>query len=184
MDVVDSLGLYDLRFSGLTRSQQDAAEQSMLRASKIAEKVRAEAFALLAKLPCPCPELEAELRKLAGAMTGVVKGVASPSEVLRVNQADLSKKYALMTMPFLWYNPILTFSTAKGTNWRDAKEGDLDSTVLHELSHLYGTEDDDSAGLFMNADTIERFADPAIGIERTALYKMLLANCIKAKNTK
>ncbi len=42
-------------------------------------------------------------------------------------------------------DPVLKFNN-KTPEWHKAPQSELDSAVLHELTHIYGTEDDDTKG--------------------------------------
>jgi len=52
-----------------------------------------------------------------------------------------------------YYDAELTFNDA--LDWNEMSDDQLGELIFHELTHLYGTEDDDSAGELMNAHMID-----------------------------
>ncbi len=185
VNLFDPSGLYDLQFdsfNGFTDQDKKDIANSISRTGGSATKLRDEAKTLLDKLKqssCPCPKLQDELNKLIKIANKVINGVNSKSENLEIEQGEISGgTYALTTISLVpGYDPVLRFNN-KSLDWHKAPQNNLGLTVLHELTHLYGTEDNDSAGRFMNAHTIEILVE---GIEKHIYYKDMLRECQKAQ---
>ena len=116
--------------------------------------------------------------KATAVATPSPDGFPSSSENLEVEQDDLQgDTYALTHPGGGFIDPVLTLNTAPKYNWHNASPSELASTLLHELSHVYGTEDDDSEGVLVNAYTIE---DEINGIAKIPQYRGILLDCGKA----
>ena len=58
----------------------------------------------------------------------------------------------------LWWDPWIVFNDAAWPPpaWNKMSSPSFDQLLFHELTHLYGTEDADSIGDFLNAHTISK----------------------------
>jgi hypothetical protein len=100
-----------------------------------------------------------ELNNLRFVLNKIKQGINSTAENLELYQVALKKPDTLaQAVPGRWYlyaPQLLYNSTTSGRKWYELREEDLDVLNFHELSHFYGTEDDDSKGELMNAATLQ-----------------------------
>jgi uncharacterized protein YciU (UPF0263 family) len=61
-------------------------------------------------------------------------------------------------------------SNAFSPTWDKLPNSELDELLFHELSHVYSTEDDDSAGTLMNAHTIDNMINGSFLTNPTYVY--------------
>ena len=101
---------------------------------------------------------------------------------LPFNPAE-GKRYVQMKSDYGWaltplLDAVMTFNT--DPDWRTAPNFVID--ILHELTHIYGTDDTTSPGNFNNAYTIDLLA--VKGIKQSTPYKGLLNECIREERLK
>jgi RHS repeat-associated protein len=173
----DLLGLYDLQYDStnkISAADKVRIEQAIKDAGAIAERLAKEAEAL-AKT-CICTKLKAELEAFAKAMRAVENGVKSTSENLEIEVGPIKSRpgdyteATNTTSPIPFVDPVLRFNTNPNPGGSGFGAFDI-YTILHELSHSYETEDDDTNGQFMNAHTIEQIArGSSVEKSRTYIY--------------
>jgi hypothetical protein len=143
-----------------TNSQKQKIEMSFNRIGKRTNKLLGQVAVELKLLKHPkyAPVVR-ELNNLGFVLNKIKKGINSTIWNLELYQVAFKKPDTLAkAVPGRWYlyAPQLLYNrTASGRKWYKLSEEDLDALNLHELSHLYGTEDDDSKGELMNAATLQ-----------------------------
>jgi RHS repeat-associated protein len=176
VNLLDVLGRYTFSWGSIPAADQKLISAAVQRAGQKATQLRDEAKALMQKPEVKaCPQLMDQLQKLIDVLQKVINGV-NGKDGLNVYEQPLKGEFA-ETKPMFWpYDPRLYLNTAPGNaNWQSAAPADLDSTLLHELSHIYGTEDNDSKGVFVNPHTMELLL--VNGIEKSTTYQGLLRDC-------
>jgi hypothetical protein len=143
-----------------TNSQKQKIERSFKRIEERTNKLLVQIAVELELLKRPeYAPLARELNNLRFVLNKIKQGINSTSRNLELYQAALKKPDTLaQAVPGIWYfyDPQLLYnSTTSGRKWYNLSEEDLDVLNFHELSHLYGTEDNDSKGQFMNAATLQ-----------------------------
>ena len=143
-----------------TDSQKQKIEMSFKRIEERTNKLLVQIAVELELLKHPkYAPLVRELNNLRFVLNKIKQGINSASSNLELYQTALKKPDTLaQAVPGIWYlyDPQLLYnSTTSGRKWHDLSEEDLDVLNFHELSHFYGTEDNDSKGQFMNAATLQ-----------------------------
>ena len=90
-------------------------------------------------------------------LEGAEKGIASTSENLELYHYDYGGDADAITKSggWWWDAQIIFNDGVKPPKWCDMAPRSFDELFFHELTHIYGTEDDDSEGDLMNAHTID-----------------------------
>jgi hypothetical protein len=143
-----------------TDSQKQKIEMSFKRIEERTDKLLVQIAVELELLKHPkYASLVRELNNLRFVLNKIKQGINSASGNLKLYQTALEKPDTLaQAVPGIWYlyDPQLLYnSTTSGRKWYNLSEEDLDVLNFHELSHLYGTEDNDSKGELMNAATLQ-----------------------------
>jgi len=160
--LMDVYGLYEEEWEGTwAEEEKKKIRESFDRISKRIDDLTKQIDNELNSLPkddC-CKALRAELEKLKGTLKKIKDGIASKEENLEFYKVDMGKE-KIETEASSWgpsgiYDPELKFNTIAQNPWNTMSNADLDRLLLHELSHMYGTEDDDSKGIFQNAHNLD-----------------------------
>ncbi|MGD0784250.1 MAG: hypothetical protein ABR969_00345 [Sedimentisphaerales bacterium] len=143
-----------------TDSQKQKIERSFKRIGKRTNQLLGQITVELNLLKHPkYAPLVRELNNLRFVLNKIKQGINSTAENLELYQVALKKPDTLaQAVPGRWYlyaPQLLYNSTTSGRKWYELREEDLDVLNFHELSHFYGTEDDDSKGELMNAATLQ-----------------------------
>ena len=193
----DLLGLYDLQFDwfdGFTDDEKKLVRDTLTLVGARAKALQIEIQNEIDRLTPNCgskpclTDILKQLEKLKKVMKKIEKGVASKSENLEFEKADLgngtsAQLHAIYVPMTDWsistgYDPVMQLNINtenNGANIWNERQGTLPNTFLHELSHKYGTEDGDSEGELFNADQIERLYD--VPIEKWGPLFLLLEKC-------
>jgi len=183
----DPFGLFELQFDTshkFTLDQKNKVRELIDAAGSQAKIISDELAKLIPRMKkdhsC-CPELVRQLEELKRVMDRIVEGVNSSSENLEIEQlplkGDIEMQMVVSPVPF--YDPVLQMNTASGMSWEERGTTD---TMLHELSHIYGTEDDDSEGELLDAATIETYTSG--GVEKSSAFRGLLLKCPRSPKPK
>lgn len=127
--------------------------------------------------PCMRDQLAGDLNKFKRVLQGVKNGIASKSENLEIYHYDFgsgsdARGRAKPAYGF-WYDGWIAINDGMKPFWQTTTSEDLDSLVFHELTHLYGTEDDDSAGDLMNAHTLDKMIGPERTVSGNPIYTFM-----------
>ncbi len=110
--------------------------------------------------------MRAELLGLIHILESVERGIDG-SDNLKITTEDLGEdvRAKIKTNP-VWYNRLALNINQKHRVW-DFTDDQLDSTIFHELTHLYGTEDASEntfrGNVWNNASEYSQ-EDPALGL--------------------
>ena len=167
---MDPTGLYEEEWEGTwTKAQKDRVTDSFGRIVTKAAALQLEIDRELASLsPAVARRLRPELMKLRAVLGKVVKGINSTEENLELYHYDLGARYSdamAVAITATIGDNELRFNDAIPTpnsHWETTLVSNFDELVFHELTHFYGTEDDDTAGLLMNAHTIQRMINGSV----------------------
>jgi hypothetical protein len=108
--------------------------------------------------PCERSWLDQDLRRLRGVLKGMLEALESPGHNLELYHYDFGSDSDAIasawnsTVP--WYDDELRFNDR--LKWEDLSQERFDRLIFHELSHLFGTFDDERMSELHNAHTIER----------------------------
>ena len=176
-DGFDPFGLYELEWEGenWTRAQKEHVTRAINVAGKRAGELIREIRAKIASFsPCVRKELEQELTPLLDALEAVKEGFQSRSENLELSHyafepARPETEAEAWAAGWYGYNGFFSDAqidlndAANAPTWVSGGDDNAGRLMLHELSHLYGTEDDDTKGPWMNAHNIQRWFKNAFG---------------------
>jgi hypothetical protein len=96
-----------------------------------------------------------ELENLRDILKQESAGIADPDANLEFVKKNLGKpETAFQHHYYFALTDNIEFNTTAKRLWNTMPDLELDSGMAHELSHHYGTEDDDSKGLLINAHHI------------------------------
>ena len=182
--LLDPFGLYKIEWKGdwpadLKRKIVD----SLLRVSTRCDDMIKDIDKELASLsPCMRKHVNGELQKLRKVFQDVKSGISSWNEDLDIYHYDFggnsNAEAKADDPPFL--DPWIAFNDGIKSSWQSLSNEDLDILFFHELSHLYGTEDDDSYGDLMNAHTIDTLMLPGQTVSGNVMYKAMKRRAAKA----
>ncbi|WCJ60952.1 hypothetical protein NXS98_07485 [Fontisphaera persica] len=118
-----------------------------------------------------------QLEALKKIMDRLIQGVNSKSEKLEIEQRKLERgtDMQIIVSPVPLWDPVLQLNTSPGKHWEEKVTASL---MLHELTHIYGTEDNDSKGELLNAHTIEIYPP----VEGTPAFRGLILKCQKQRH--
>jgi RHS repeat-associated protein len=176
---VDPLGMYEIEWKRTwTESQKTLVLTSMRLVKDRCRGLIREINAEMAKLPKNpfYGRARSGLNDLFGVAQAIIDGFYSQEENLEIKHVtfgggllslfsggasgsggEYADKVARAYPAGPWWDARLQFNDGgKPIPWDRKKPEELAPVVLHELSHLYGTEDDNSAGPMMNAYAIEK----------------------------
>jgi hypothetical protein len=168
----DPDGRYELQYEwfAFSRTDRDYLESNLQvvgrRADELSDQISMY-FTMSAWNNC-CLPLYDKHNRLRDVFRSIAIGVASTSENLEVKLKDIGGADGRMAemggfSPFIpdsWdmmlygYDPVLVLNSNPNRNWRLMPQSDFQETLLHEFSHIYGTEDSDEEGILFNAETI------------------------------
>ncbi len=175
----DPFGLYEMEWEG---DWPDNLRQKILdsfgRISKRCDDLIKDIDKELASLsPCMRDQLAGDLNKLKKVLQGVKNGIASKSENLEIYHYDFGSgsdaRGKAKPATGFWYDGWIAINDGMKPDWQTTTNDDLDSLVFHELTHLYGTEDDDSVGDLMNAHTIDNMIEPGRTVSGNTIYTFM-----------
>jgi len=127
--------------------------------------------------------LREDLTKLRTVLVSVRDGIDSEDENLEFYRSgDQADRAALWSKPFLQDDQITFYDNVPwfaGKTWDQLPAESFNQLLFHELTHIYGTEDDDSEGPLHNAHTIQKMITGTL--KGSPIYYGLLkdakANC-------
>ncbi len=161
LNTVDVLGLFDLEGDWTTgpywletwKKLQDSLKRVRKRVKDLEDQVDSEIKDCAKRAnQTGYPEWDVmldELIRLKHILEKIGSGIDG-SDDLEVEQEDLGKgDYGRMQgdeyfQDLLNSDPVLMLNTNTEKDWRESEDADLDALLLHELSHIYGTRDEDS----------------------------------------
>jgi RHS repeat-associated protein len=119
-----------------------------------------------------------ELTQLQKVLTQMSEGINSETEDLEIYQMKLSSDDLAesATYPLSIYDPELRYNKKYFDGTSDSG---LDTATFHELSHLYGTEDNTSKGELMHAHQIDDLMTEDLSKNQHYKYEKLKAEKIK-----
>lgn len=170
----DPSGLYDIEWGGYWQSGNwtedekkivgEALYLAFVRAKKLRQQIQSEiTTARLTHCGCGQEMVVRELTRLDRVMKGIEDGYLSNSEKLEIYHYGFGKiDPVARAWPAGWYGIAGGYSDgqielnddALPSTWYEAGKKNIDDLaryMFHELTHLYGTEDDDSEGDFHDA---------------------------------
>ena len=109
-----------------------------------------------------------------------VNGIASNKDELEFVKKDLGKPD--VSFQHHWYaigTDNIEFNQTAAKLWYKMSDADLDGGMMHELSHEYGTEDDDTKGVLINAHNIASLMNFDKDISRFILVRAMVFEALK-----
>ncbi|MBC7078083.1 MAG: RHS repeat-associated core domain-containing protein, partial [Synergistales bacterium] len=132
---------------------------------------------------CMRCELGRELQALRNVLARVLNGIRSKKDVLRFFRYDLSSSHpdsdAIQGPTFPIFSiigfprPYIAFNQGIRPTWFERDVDWQDRILFHELTHMYGTVDDDSKGELMNAHTIMWLVVPGHSLRGNPVYNWM-----------
>ena len=189
------MGAYEIEWaSGNTSSRWDfkpwekakilnALQQIRQKLPTLVEEIDSELSRLWNECPCQYDFVREDLTKLRTVLVSVRDGIDSEDENLEFYRSgDQADRAALWSKPFLQDDQITFYDNVPwfaGKTWDQLPAESFNQLLFHELTHIYGTEDDDSEGPLHNAHTIQKMITGTL--KGSPIYYGLLkdakANC-------
>jgi hypothetical protein len=149
---------------GWSTKAKDKISASLTRIGAKCNVLRQQIATEIASLSeCMRCELLPEIQKLDSVLEKMEKGITSSSEGLAFRHFRFGASYGgqvdseAYEQNFLGLcTPRISLNDGVMDPWGKKSPEDLDTLLFHEVSHIYGTEDDDSAGVLMNAASIAK----------------------------
>lgn len=167
---LDPLGLYKITWdagSNWTQAETDRVLASLRRVRIQARLSSCQITALIDNLKkrvppynkaCDYTPVIKELEKLRCIMDKITDGYDSKEEKLKFAKANFNPDASLRWNPKTFGPNSIEFNSNAKKPWGTLSLENLDKCLMHELSHEYGTEDDDSKGRLVNAHILEELA--------------------------
>jgi RHS repeat-associated protein len=158
---IDPFGLFELEWEGKWNPAErkkllDSMERIKSRCKELDGQIDNE-IKNLPKDKC-YDKIRKELSNLKKLLNDVRNGINSKGENLELYQEKFKEDddaLARTILPLIFLDNEIHMNSRDSSDWHSFTEEDLDNTFFHEITHLYGTEDDDSKGDFMNAHIID-----------------------------
>jgi hypothetical protein len=202
VNATDPTGLYTLKWHGTWTPAQktrvlNGFSQVSARVGALLAMIDAEKNSLSA---CELQTLGPDLDKLRAILSKIDKNMGNNNYVIDVYHEKMGYRWSpntntntYMSMDGddnnLYFNPDLTFNDrldSSGVNWMTMPVSDFNGKLLHELSHLHGSEDNTQKGntavfppWYMHAQSIEQIMNGPLSsiLEYNIKKGQARANC-------
>jgi hypothetical protein len=161
---LDPTGLYDITWhkgSNWSDAEKKRINDSLMRMESLVEKMIREIDELIIiDLPsrkCNMSSLIAELEKLREVLSNVhhnLKSALYPHRFIKSNYKNPDSP--LEWIPHTFKQNDINFNMTATKTWDQIPDGELDERLFHELSHEYGTYDNDDNGSMLNPNNYEK----------------------------